>query len=569
MYESLQDQSEMRSDSIESRKLTVFQKFQTILVLNKIYPLKGEFANIVTLILSTIGIFVGARVIFGDIADVGGTIFSLLILILFAIIGGKCVQLLSWMIKKMSNCCKDINLPPVLGMLIVGILLKNIPYNVGQFGRGDCINDDNETVFIDTINDRDLPKNYSEDCYSQYIAHDLDPIISSKLRTLCLTVIILMSGLEVDPMALWKLGGMILRATFIPFTVEVVAVAILSNFLLEFPWTIGFVMGIVVAAASLAVIVPCLMIFSSQGYGVKKGIPTLVISTGSLQNVLSISAFGILFGITIGTGKELWELSLKAVIEIFYGLVFGAFWGLVAQWIPNTEHPQVGFFRWLVLFNGGLIAMFGSKLLNLSGAIATLTMAVTAGMKWRNDDSDGHISVSITFRRMWIILEPILFALIGTELQIDKLEPEELGLEILILIVALVLRIIANYVAVFGGDLDNKERIFKSVALIPKGTIQAALGPMFLDNVRDRDDSFWILLSTKQNATNFDHLDIKEKWEEWGKEILTLAVLSILITAPLGAILITSLGPNLLEIDDDFPKRFEDNNKKVESFSKQ
>ena len=192
----------------------------------------GEFANILTLIVSTIGIFFAARLIFGDIADVGGTIFALLILILLALIGGKCILGISLMIQNISKCCQAIVLPPVLGMLIVGILLKNIPYDIGQFGRGDCVNG-NESVFIDSLQVRDLVKNYSKDCFSQYIAHDLDPTIDSTLRSICLTVILLMCGLQLDPMVIWGLGGLILRASILPFTVEVFVVALLSIILLS------------------------------------------------------------------------------------------------------------------------------------------------------------------------------------------------------------------------------------------------------------------------------------------------------------------------------------------------
>ena len=115
--------------------------------------------------------------------------------------------------------------------------------------RSENSNDQNET-------------NNAHDCKSRYIGHDMDPQISRTLRLICLTVILLMAGLELDPAALKKLSGMVVRATFIPCFVEAVVVAILSRFLLGFPWSVGFMLGFVLAAVSPAVIIPCLIIES-------------------------------------------------------------------------------------------------------------------------------------------------------------------------------------------------------------------------------------------------------------------------------------------------------------------
>merc|ERR1719397_1854499 len=180
-----------------------------------------------TLILTIIAIFLAARTVLGPIADVGGTIFALLMLILVALIGGKLIMLFSWLLLR--YCKVDIRLPPLLGMLIVGILLKNIPYNFGQFGRAECdaqhrnVSLLNET-FHDSIHELDNPEDHSSwkrsvadweevaarversvevevdhttepdlECHPKYIGHDLDPAISRTLRSICLTVILLMA----------------------------------------------------------------------------------------------------------------------------------------------------------------------------------------------------------------------------------------------------------------------------------------------------------------------------------------------------------------------------------------
>ena len=143
-------------------------------------------------------------------------------------------------------------------MLLVGIILKNVPYNFGQFGRAECTPDGHNASFVDSINEldpleehgsfkRSIPEyllsslglpatagtrggrstgpddvkledsDIDQGCKPKYIGHELDPLIARQLRTLCLTVILIRAGLEMDPVALWNLSGMVLRATFIPW----------------------------------------------------------------------------------------------------------------------------------------------------------------------------------------------------------------------------------------------------------------------------------------------------------------------------------------------------------------
>merc|ERR1719510_2496049 len=361
-----------------------------------------------------------------------------------------------------------------------------------------------------------------------------------------------MAGLELDPVQLSRLSGMVVRATFIPCLTE--AVAVFSNLLLNLPWTVGFMLGFILAAVSPAVIIPSLMSLSGRGYGLEKGIPTLVIAACAADDVVAISGFGIFMGITFSSGAPLWKLILHGPIEVVIGVVFGGFWGFLAQWIPNKEHHHVAFFRWLVLFGGGLIALFGAHLIHYDGAggLATIIMAFVAGMQWRTEGWGDHNPVTKTFQRMWIILQPVIFALIGTEIQVDKIDLTTLGYSLLVLVLALIIRMFATYAAVMGGELNVKEKIFMAFAWLPKATVQAALGPIFLSKVLLYDGD-WLDFGDEGEEA----MEIKQNWIEMGNNILTLAVLSILITAPLGAVSILALGPKLLEQDP----RYDDNGK--------
>ena len=181
-----------------------------------------------------------------------------------------------------------------------------------------------------------------------------------------------------------------------------------------------------------------------------------------------------------------------------------------------------------------MIALYGSHLIHYDGAggLAAIILAFVAAMQWRKEGWGDHNPVSNSFTKMWIILEPIIFALIGTEIQVDKIDLAKVGLGILVLLGALVIRMIGTYFAVTCGSLNTKEKIFMAFAWMPKATVQAALGPIFLDNVIKYG---------------------RKEWEPMGSEILTLAVLSILITAPLGAISILALGPKLLDNSPEMP----------------
>merc|ERR1711997_53599 len=124
-------------------------------------------------------------------------------------------------------------------------------------------------------------------------------------------------------------------------------VAVLSNLVLGLPWTVGFMLGFVLAAVSPAVIIPSLMSLSQRGFGVAKGIPTLVIAACSADDVVAISGFGIFFGLTFNASAPVWKLALHGPIEVLIGISFGIFWGLLVSFIPHREHKNVVFFRWL------------------------------------------------------------------------------------------------------------------------------------------------------------------------------------------------------------------------------
>ena len=446
-------------------------------------PPHGQIGRLFTLVVLVLALWLACIGMFGDVAKPpSGTIFILIILVVFALAFG-------WIFSLAK-------LPPLLGMLLTGIVIKNIPGMT----------------------------------FDKYWSP-----ASNILRGVALVVILMRAGLGLDPRALRKLSGMVFRLAFIPCLVETTTVAVASHFLLDFPWVWGFMLGFCLAAVSPAVVVPCLLGLQDRGYGVDKGIPTLVIAAASVDDVLAISGFTILLGITFKPHQDLITIIFQGPKEVAIGLLVGMFLAFLVVFLPGKDDAKIGRFRFAVLFLGGLLAYFGSKAVHLdgAGALAVLVMAFCAGLGWRKRGWSDDNLVTMTLADVWVIFQPILFGLIGTEIQVSELEPSTVGLGVAVLAIGLSIRVGASYLAVLGGELTLKERIFVAFAWLPKATVQAALGPVALDNLNSSD------LDPSSE-------DFQER-KALGLKVLTIAVLVILITAPIGSIAITLAGPRLLK----------------------
>ncbi|XP_064601506.1 sodium/hydrogen exchanger 9B2-like [Liolophura sinensis] len=412
-----------------------------------------------------------------DEAVPGGNIFALIMLFLCCVVCGHLVAI--------------IRLPPLLGMLIAGCLLRNVPkVNIGK---------------------------------------DIDNTWSTVLRSVALTVILLRAGLGLDPKALKKLSFVVIRLAFLPCLAECLTAAIASHLLLDFPWEWGFMLGFVLAAVSPAVVVPSLLSLQERGYGMDKGIPTLVIAAASVDDVLAITGFGVVLAIAFSTGDLVLTI-FKGPLEALLGVVYGIVLGVIAWYIPHKEQKDFHLFRFIVLLLGGLLATFGSQIVDLPGAgpLGCLTLAFVAAYRWRQEDvSGGMAQVSDFMSLMWMLFQPLLFGLIGTEVDISTVQGSTIGLGVAVLTIGLFVRVIVSFLAVFKAGLTVREMLFIPLAWLPKATVQAAIGSLALDTARRE----------RANDSHILHL---------GTQVLTIAVLVILITAPVGAALIALTGPRLL-----------------------
>ncbi|XP_049949549.1 sodium/hydrogen exchanger 9B2-like [Schistocerca serialis cubense] len=433
-----------------------------------IWPLKKLTALILLLL------FWGATytLIRNEIAP-GGNIFTLLMLFLLAYIVGQLVSL--------------IRLPPLLGMLLTGIAIRNLHlFNLSG-------------VYMEVV---------------------------SSLRKIAMTVILIKAGLGLDAQALKRLSLVVIRLAFIPCLFEASTVGLVSHYLLDFPWLWGFLLGFVLGAVSPAVVVPSLLHLQERGYGEDKGVATLVIAASSIDDIAAITGFGVILGFIFSEGNVTQQL-LQGPLEVVLGLGFGIAWGVVSMYIPHRKDPYVVYYRAAMVAGGGIFAVFGSQILGYdgAGALACITAAFVACCGWKAQGwSAEYNPVSSIFSVIWEIFQPILFGLIGTEILISQLDGATVLRGMGVLFVGLLVRVCASCIATLGGALTLKEQLFVAIAWLPKATVQAALGPVALDIARKRGDAS----------------------EDLASKLLTVAVLSILLTAPTGAVAIYISGPKLL-----------------------
>ncbi|GFY60750.1 hypothetical protein TNIN_92671 [Trichonephila inaurata madagascariensis] len=412
--------------------------------------------------------------VLGGASQPGTEIFALLILAASAWGGGVLV-----------SCLK---LPPLLGMLAVGIFFRNAPF---------------------------LP----------YHA-DISIIWASTLRDISLVIILLKAGLGLDPPKLLELKLDVLKLSFIPCLFEAACSAVLVHYFLELPWIWAFMLGFIVSAVSAAVLVPGMLDLEEKSLGLEAGIPTLLMAAVSLDNITALTGFIVTFSIITSNENLTWTLITRP-LEPFIGLLFGTIMGVILWYLPseNTSEPAQVFYRSSSLFLGGLCFTFVSKQVGMAGAgaLACVSFAFIASLKWRTQEHFKYITYIIGI--MWNLIEPFLFGLIGAEITLNSLG-NNLGYATLALCLGVLIRVLSTIFALLGSKLNFKEKTFVSASWIAKATVQAAVGSQALDYARSH-----------RTEPNF---------KEYSQQVLMMSVLSIILTAPLGAAFIDWLAPHLL-----------------------
>ena len=353
---------------------------------------------------------------------------------------------------------------------------------------------------------------------SPYALNLLDPSImgiSADLRQVALVVILTRAGLSLNIEDLKKVGRPAILMCFVPACFEIVGVILIAVPLLGVSITEAAIMGSVLAAVSPAVVVPGMLRIMEEGYGVKKSIPQLILAGASVDDVFVIVLFTAFT--SIESGGEVSPMSFVQIpISILLGVALGLVCGLALIWFFKKFHMRDSVKLLIFLSISFLLIELQNELegiVPISGLLAIMSMGV-ALYKWYNVLA---VRLSSKYNKLWVAAEILLFVLVGATVDLNYVATAGL-LSVCVVVFAMMFRMAGVFCCLLKTKLDKKERGFCMVAYTPKATVQAAIGGVPL--------SMGLAC---------------------GNQVLALAVIAILITAPFGAICIDKLYKKLLK----------------------
>ena len=354
-----------------------------------------------------------------------------------------------------------------------------------------------------------------------YALNLLDPSIlsiSADLRQLALVIILTRAGLALDLDDLKKVGRPALLMCFVPACFEIAGMVLLAPSLLGISVLEAALMGTVIAAVSPAVIVPKMLFLMENKIGTKRSIPQLIMAGASVDDVFVIVLFTAFTGLLSG-GEVSSASFLQIPIAIVTGLAAGILLGLVLSIYFKRFHMRDSV-KVLILLSISFLLVAMEKLLKgtlpVSGLLAVMGMSATLLKTY------GLLAkrLSAKFNKLWVGAEILLFVLVGATVDIKYAVAAGFA-AVLLIFGVMIFRLSGVYVSLLKTPLTKKERVFCMIAYMPKATVQAAIGSIPLA----------LGLSC-------------------GKIVLTVAVLAILITAPLGAFGVDISYKKLLEQDN-------------------
>ena len=330
--------------------------------------------------------------------------------------------------------------------------------------------------------------------------------VSYDMRMIALIVILLRAGLKIKRQTLNSVGKTALTMSIIPSTLEGLAITLAAPYLLGMSYLESAILGFIVAAVSPSVLVPSMLKAMERNRGTDKGIPTMVLASSSLGNTYVIVVFSTLVGMYGGAADISVPMRLLEIpASIITGVLAGGIAGLIMHKVFISLETRATKMTITVIGAGVLlITMEGALkgIVPISGLLAVMAIGLVILEK---SEQSAH-SIANKLGKIWIPAEILLFTLVGAQVNISvALEAGLIGAAIIA--IGLTARSIGTYISVYKSGLNGKEKLFCVISGTPKATVQAAIGAIPLS------------------------LGVKG-----GEVILAVAVLSIILTAPLGAI---------------------------------
>ena len=357
-----------------------------------------------------------------------------------------------------------------------------------------------------------------------YVLNLLDPSIlsiSADLRKIALVIILIKAGLSLNLADLKQVGRPAVLMSFLPAVFEIIGYAVLAPMLFQIDFAEALLLGSVLAAVSPAVVVPRMVQLMETGYGTEKSIPQMILAGASCDDIFVIVLFSAFLSMNQGGTFEVGQL-LDVPVSIVLGLLLGALIGYVIWMFFETMHAKGNTIRnsmKVIIILGVSFLLIGVEnalagIVAVSGLLAVTAMAVVLKLKCIPSVST---RLSQKFGKIWLCAEVVLFVLVGAAVDIRYMANAGM-MAVLLIFGALVFRTGGVWLCLAGTKLNRKERLFCVMAYLPKATVQAAIGAVPLANGLSCGDL-----------------------------VLSVAVLAIVITAPIGAFLIDYFHPKLLE----------------------
>lgn len=347
-----------------------------------------------------------------------------------------------------------------------------------------------------------------------FVYNLLDPgfmEFSTEIRLLALIIILLRAGLGLNMEVLRNIGMAALKMSLLPCLLEGAAVFLLAFYLFGFPPLEAGMLAFIIAAVSPALIVPFMLELHDKGLGVKKNIPVLVLAGASVDNAVAITIFSIFLGMSAGAPNSIFlDIGLMP-LKIIGGIALGVGMGFLLLYIyKRARLNQTEELSFLVCSSIAAIKL--GELASLAGLLSIMAIGV-----FLSEKASRRASIfSNSMKEIWLVAELFMFVLIGAAVNIPVVL-NSLGQGLLIVACGLLARTAGVMLATAGTNLSVPERLFCAVAFVPKATVQAAVGGLPLAMGMPR-----------------------------GEIILAIAVISILVTTPLGAIGIRSAASRFL-----------------------
>lgn len=339
--------------------------------------------------------------------------------------------------------------------------------------------------------------------------------LSADLRQIALVVILTRAGLSLNFDKLKKVGRPAILLSFVPASIEMLAIIFFSQNFFNIDTIDAGIMAAVLAAVSPAIVVPRMIKLINEGYGRDKNIPEMILAGASVDDVFVIVFFSSFLALKTGgklSAMSFLNIPISIITGIFLGIIIGKIFVFIFEKININE-----IYKTMIFVSLSFLMLKLQSLIEPYIAMSAFIAIMAAGIVINRIDSKMAKELLGTYNRLWKVFELFLFVLVG--ISVDLAYIKEAGLlAVLLIIIGLIFRMIGVNISLIGTNLDKNERVFTSFAYLPKATVQAAIGP--------------VALSMGLNSGNL---------------ILSVSVIAILLTAPLGAILTDKTYKKLLK----------------------